>query len=306
MQAPLCARGPGIAPPVHAAPEPAPGTLAWSARLACATIPPTAARGLSIPEPLTTVRGVATLVNLLSSSGGFIQGRPHGEVITGMAERLREKVYASRAQAAGLPAPGGLLPGGGISERPTGDPPPTMGYGIPSTGPLFIPKPFIPSIFDGQVGGGPGGGARPVVPSTHDLDEPFNPQGIPTVYPEWDWGAWDKANPNWGGTTEEETMAIDWGAAASGAIDILQGQRVGGGSFAGVPPIDTSGWDVPGYEGMPAKVTVDTRTGKVCRCRRRRRRRLLTPTDLSDLAALAAVVGKGDALKLAVAKAVRR
>ncbi len=97
-------------------------------------------------------------------------------------------------------------------------------------------------------------------------------------------------------------MAIDWGAAASGAIDILQGQQIGGGApapaplqlYGGIPPA------------TPAQVTVDTRTGEVKPCRRRRRRRLLTPTDLSDLAALAAVVGKGDALKLAVAKAVRR
>jgi len=40
--------------------------------------------------------------------------------------------------------------------------------------------------------------------------------------------------------------------------------------------------------------------------KRRRRRRLITPTDLSDLAALKAIVGGGDALKFAVTKAVRR
>ena len=95
-------------------------------------------------------------------------------------------------------------------------------------------------------------------------------------------------------------MAIDWGAAANAAIDILQGQTVGG--PAPVIPFAAPGTVSP----MPAQVTVDTRTGEVKPCRRRRRRRLLTPTDLSDLAALAAVVGKGDALKLAVAKAVRR
>ena len=95
-------------------------------------------------------------------------------------------------------------------------------------------------------------------------------------------------------------MAVDWGNVLSGAIDIAQGQRPGGGmSFApgGLPTYSPP---------PPAKVTVDTRTGQVTPCRRRRRRRLLTPTDLSDLAALAAVVGKGDALKMAVAKAVRR
>ncbi len=96
-------------------------------------------------------------------------------------------------------------------------------------------------------------------------------------------------------------MAIDWGAVASGAVDIIQGQQVGGGM---APPAQLSYAGVPAA--LPAQVTVDTRTGQVKPCRRRRRRRLLTPTDLSDLAALSAIVGKGDALKLAVAKAVRR
>lgn len=103
----------------------------------------------------------------------------------------------------------------------------------------------------------------------------------------------------------EEPMAIDWGGAASGFIDLLQGQQPGGGN-AFVGPQPTIYTPPPGAVPTPAKVTVDTRTGAVTHCRRRRRRRLLTPTDLSDLAALAAIVGKGDALKMAVAKAVRR
>lgn len=102
-------------------------------------------------------------------------------------------------------------------------------------------------------------------------------------------------------------MAVDWGQVLSGAIDIAQGQipSIGVGpsqSFAG-----------PGTLGQvngaaaPAKVTVDTRTGKVTHCNRRRRRRLLTPTDLADLAALQTLVGKGsDAMRYAVMKAVRR
>ncbi len=101
-------------------------------------------------------------------------------------------------------------------------------------------------------------------------------------------------------------MAVDWGGLANLGIDFLQGQT--GAQGQQLAPLT----QYPGYYGgpsgvtPPAKVTVDTRTGAVHACRRRRRRRLLTPTDLSDLAALAAVVGKGDALKLAVAKAVRR
>lgn len=94
-------------------------------------------------------------------------------------------------------------------------------------------------------------------------------------------------------------MAVDWGQVLSGAVDIIQGQAVGGPSqsFAPTPP----------YSAPPRTVTVDTRTGEVKPCRRRRRRRLLTPTDMSDLAALASLVGKSsDAMRYAVAKAVRR
>jgi len=94
-------------------------------------------------------------------------------------------------------------------------------------------------------------------------------------------------------------MAVDWTSVLNTAITGAY-QQGSGGAFAGG---GASGSYAPP---MPAQVTVDTRTGQVKPCRRRRRRRLLTPTDLSDLAALSAIVGKGDALKLAVAKAVRR
>ena len=100
-------------------------------------------------------------------------------------------------------------------------------------------------------------------------------------------------------------MAIDWGAAVSGAIDILQGQV----PYAAAPGIQSF---VPsGGIGAPAipagaKVQIDPKTGKVTLCRRRRRRRLLTPTDLNDLAALKTITGGGQTLGFAVMKAVRR
>lgn len=91
-------------------------------------------------------------------------------------------------------------------------------------------------------------------------------------------------------------MAWDWGAAAGAAIDILQGQRPGG----QLPFVQTS---APQSE----TVTVNTRTGEVKPCaKRRRRRRLLTASDLSDLASLKAIVGGGAAMNAAVVKAVRR
>lgn len=96
---------------------------------------------------------------------------------------------------------------------------------------------------------------------------------------------------------EDEEMAIDWGDVIGGAIGTIGRQLQGPAPYPYMGPIPQQ---------QPRQVTVDTLTGQVKPCRRRRRRRLLTPTDLSDLAALAAVVGKGDALKMAVAKAVRR
>ncbi len=240
------------------------------------------------------------------------------DLIHGLVERVRER----RAQEARVSAPTGMLPGGGISERPSDATPFPMGYGVPGIGPSIVSKPLISAIRDAAVGRGPGAVRLPSAaigeqPTDGELSPDFAP-GIYADLPAWDWEAWDKENilrtpeldvvidrsgwdvPGY----EDDEMAIDWGSVASGAIDIIQGQQVGGGalpsqSYAGLPPTG-------GLSGMPAKVTVDTRTGQVHACRRRRRRRLLTPTDLSDLAALAAVVGKGDALKLAVAKAVRR
>ncbi len=96
---------------------------------------------------------------------------------------------------------------------------------------------------------------------------------------------------------EEDNMAVDWGDVLGGALGTLGRQIAGPAPYMG---------PIPTVPSAPRTVTVDTVTGQVKPCRRRRRRRLLTPTDLSDLAALAAVVGKGDALKMAVAKAVRR
>lgn len=58
--------------------------------------------------------------------------------------------------------------------------------------------------------------------------------------------------------------------------------------------------DVIGTTGPP--ILRPTRIG---RCRKRRRR-LLTPTDLADLAALKTITGNNDALKYAVMKAVRK
>ncbi len=99
---------------------------------------------------------------------------------------------------------------------------------------------------------------------------------------------------------EDEDMAIDWGDLAfrgiAGLINPSAQNQTAYNNFM-APPAATAGPSI-NYSALTA-------SGVPCK-RRRRRRRLLTPTDLSDLAALATIVGKGDALKLAVTKAVRR
>ncbi len=102
-------------------------------------------------------------------------------------------------------------------------------------------------------------------------------------------------------------MAIDWGAVALGGLGaIINNQNPS--PLPSFQPIGTFQPTGPGGFGGPGISPAGTyinAQGQLCK-RRRRRRRLLTPTDLSDLAALATIVGKGDALKLATVKAVRR
>lgn len=114
-----------------------------------------------------------------------------------------------------------------------------------------------------------------------------------TVMPDWE--IYGVAHDDQPGDDEVATTWMDIiGTVAQGYVGSLQ---------PGVPP---EGYPRAGGS-PPARVTVDTRTGKVTPCRRRRRRRLLTPTDMADLASLQTLVGKGsDAMKFAVTKAVRR
>ena len=102
---------------------------------------------------------------------------------------------------------------------------------------------------------------------------------------------------------EENTVAVDWGQVAAGALGGLIGTNPMQYAPTFVPPAATTRdqW----HYGVDSLGRPTGPNGKP-RCRRRRRR-LLTPTDLSDLAALQALVGKGStALNMAVAKAVRR
>ena len=82
----------------------------------------------------------------------------------------------------------------------------------------------------------------------------------------------------------------------------------GGGSIGG--PLGIPGVEIVGDPGQSAgfhHLRWDKKLEKwVPHTRRRRRRRLLTPTDLNDLAALKTIAGGGEQLKFAIMKAVRR
>lgn len=99
-------------------------------------------------------------------------------------------------------------------------------------------------------------------------------------------------------------MAIDWGTAISGAIDIFQGQAVGGGR--------QSSFTYPGSQfvgpltGTPdySTWTDPRRVGVKCKPRRRRRR-LLTEGDFNDLMRIATLPNKQN-VTVALAKAVGR
>lgn len=96
--------------------------------------------------------------------------------------------------------------------------------------------------------------------------------------------------------------AWDWGAAASGVIDILQGQSIGGGGGATVynPPDAFSG-GMGG--GTPRKVTVDTATGKVTACRRRRQKKILTNANF-DMLLRIGTLPRNENVRIALAKAL--
>lgn len=246
----------------------------------------------------------------------FLSFNPNWGNFSGVPAQWQQETVDWR----GLMTPGGPLSetitraledlGAAILRAPSGagrgtwsDLKPSLGSGPLESGVFDRPLSEVPAVLPRPVERGSRGVSTPITRSPTAADVVIEGDGV-------DWGGGFEPGGIWDSTarepdfeTEEDApVAIDWGQVVSGAIDIAQGQIVGGSpsqSFVG-PPVVANG------SAVPRSVTVDTRTGEVRPCRRRRRRRLLTPTDLSDLAALAAVVGKGDALKLAVAKAVRR
>ncbi len=158
------------------------------------------------------------------------------------------------------------------------------------------------------------------------------------VHPEGDFPAGSIFAPGrtWGGSVghdldaeyQEEQPVSLISDIFSGAVDIWQGQPVGG--YANQPWMGMSAAGDPtgvttrpsGRAALPPSaapvqmmasgdgcgnrryVTLDRQTGKIT-CKRRRRRRLLTNRDLADLASLKTITGGGAALNSAVIRAVR-
>lgn len=242
------------------------------------------------------------------------------------------ETHAAAFQAFGPQAPPqafGIAPGEdiGIRSFPTF----SVGYGgvagpgwpIPVYRGPDTPIPYLPPMAAGSMPGGSrpedfeeGGVWGEGSPDWEYEGKPWDPYDTPD-FPS-DGGPGPVVIPTDAGegepdpyepTTQEAPVAIDWGDVISGTIDIIQGQVPGGG-FA--PPAIPGPATLPSGTGPLPGTARDNlrwnpRTGRWECKRRRRRRRLLTPTDLSDLAALQALVGKGSsALNMAVAKAVRR
>lgn len=157
----------------------------------------------------------------------------------------------------------------------------------------------------GSIPGAPSGGFIPPLVVAGSAPRSSAP-GVPEVLP----GpvATGGTVPTWEDTQtgEDEEESMDWGEFISGAVDLFQGQPVGG-YGPSTRPSPQMGPPLAFGGSESTKVTVDTKTGKVTPCKRRRRRRLLTASDIQDLTTLAAIVGKGsDSMKVAVARAVRR
>lgn len=80
------------------------------------------------------------------------------------------------------------------------------------------------------------------------------------------------------------------------------------GPVATMQTLSSTAADCSSYNtcGTGRYLTYDCKTGEFKPRHRRRRRRLLTGRDITDLAALQAIAGKGAALQMAIATAVRR
>lgn len=102
---------------------------------------------------------------------------------------------------------------------------------------------------------------------------------------------------------EEESVLFDWITDSVSTIGEL-GQDVGwwGGNQVTSPVMPPGSQYGPP---LPTKVTVDTRTGKITKCKRRRRRKLLTESDFNVLLRVATLPNKEN-VRIVLGKAIGR
>jgi len=101
----------------------------------------------------------------------------------------------------------------------------------------------------------------------------------------------------------KEEPVFDWleSATTLGQLGTAVGWWGGDSGLVAAPPVVQPG----GPSGMPAKVTVDTRTGKITKCKRRRRRKLLTESDFNVLLRVATLPNKEN-VRIVLGKAIGR
>ncbi len=169
----------------------------------------------------------------------------------------------------------GILTGGFVPERVSV---PTMGDPVWEPGSIFAP----------------GGGWDPLPEDAYDPPPPDTGVGEAPLYDEYE-GDVGVAH-DWMHTAR--TIAEGYFAPTTQPLALAPASVPVGGGTA-----------VPYTGSCPPRktrtLTIDCATGQEIKRTRRRRRRLLTSSDINDLAALKAIVGGGQAMNLAVARAVR-
>lgn len=190
-----------------------------------------------------------------------------------------------------------------------GDPPVPLEVRTYEPGPAET-FPDLRAVLPGPLGGGRHTVSTPTSWPEYEVEE--FPEGD---YPE---GSIFAPGGVWGGASahdfddpieeDEEVPIIDgW---FGDIIDVFQGQYGAPASpsfaqpaFQPSPYVSPTARPAGQAASPPGAAPMLDRYGRPCR--RRRRRRLLTNSDLKDLAALKTITGNNDALKMAVIKAVR-
>ena len=239
---------------------------------------------VDVPRPVSPRGGAArSAVPVAGEESNGYEGTFIPTVRPGQVGRRPPPLRVTPAQARAIEA------ARGGRQSPIFDTPSPLPRPAPSA-PVVVPRPVKvdprePGVLDVPRESDPG--------ATDETTVFAGKIPAPRAIPLPDLGAAARAIPTLPTIEGGLEMAIPWGSIGRNVVLPAIGGYIG--------------TEIAESNNQPREVVVDTRTGEVKRCRRRRRRRLLTPTDLADLASLQTLVGKGsDAMKFAVTKAVRR